>query len=128
MALPEPLGDVAGETFDRQYGVDVRGTRMATRAAVWRFGRQGGVVVVNVSSVNWRRPAPRGSVCSATKAAVDASTEVPALELGPHGVGVNARRRGATDTDMLRGLHEGAEGAIARAGPGGPGGPMTWRR
>ena len=113
VALPEPLGDVTDESFDRQFGVNVRGTLMATRTAVRRFP-EGGGSVVNVSSVNGRRPVPGGSVYSATKAAVDALTVALALELGPRGVRVNAVAPGATDTDMLRGvMPEGAEAMIA---------------
>ncbi len=101
------LGTVDGLTeadFDGHFDANVKSVLFASQAAVPHLARRGGAIV-NVSSVNGRKPASGASVYSASKAAVDAITAALAEELGPRGIRVNAVAPGATDTVMLRGAN-----------------------
>lgn len=97
-------GTVDGLTeadFNGHFDANVKSVLFASQAAVPHLARRGGAIV-NVSSVNGRKPASGASVYSASKAAVDAITAALAEELGPRGIRVNAVAPGATDTVMLR--------------------------
>ena len=76
----------------------------ASQAVVPHLALRGGAIV-NVSSVNGRKPAAGASVYSASKATVDAITVALAEELGPRRIRVNAVALGATDTVMLHGVN-----------------------
>ncbi|MBN1180179.1 MAG: SDR family oxidoreductase [Anaerolineae bacterium] len=66
---------------------------------------------------------PYGAV-SAAKAAVESHVRQLALELGPHGIAVNALRPGVTDTPALRRI-PGHEHWVEEAQKRNPGGRMT---
>ena len=103
--------------FQRQVAINLGAVLFASQAAARAFGPEGGCIV-NISSINASKPVPRGSVYSATKAAVEAVTKSLAIELGPRRIRVNAVAPGATDTAMLRGvLPAGAEQEICRETP-----------
>ncbi|MDX3095015.1 SDR family oxidoreductase [Streptomyces sp. ME19-03-3] len=69
-----------------------------TKEAVKRFGPKGGSVV-NISTAALRLTQPNLSVHTATKSAVEAITRVPAKELGPRNIRVNAVAPGVTETE-----------------------------
>jgi NAD(P)-dependent dehydrogenase (short-subunit alcohol dehydrogenase family) len=91
------------DSDDWRFGVEVllNGAFYVTRHVARRLREQGrGGVIVNVSSINAHLPIYGGSSYVAGKAAVEALTKNSALELGEHGIRVNAVLPGLTDTPM----------------------------
>jgi 3-oxoacyl-[acyl-carrier protein] reductase len=93
-----PLEEVTVEHFRRQFDLNVLGLILATQEAAKQFGPEGGSII-NISSVAATSAPARGSVYSATKAAVDAVTRSLAKELGPRKVRVNAINPGMVETE-----------------------------
>lgn len=92
------------DDWRRVYEVNVIGTVVPTQACApvmmkQRYGR-----IVNVSSVTARTSVPQRCAYGATKAAVSNLTQSFAVELGPHGINVNAIAPSAVVTDMNREL------------------------
>ena len=104
ICLPGTVDSLTEADFDGHFAANVKSVLFASQAAVPHLALRGGAIV-NVSSVNGRRPAAGASVYSASKAAVDAITVALAEELGPRRIRVNAVAPGATDTAMLRGAN-----------------------
>ena len=86
-----PVTDAGSDVFDTVMAINARGALLVTRYAartMIRLGRGG--AIVNVSS-QASLVALTGHVSyGASKAALDSITRVSALELGPHGIRVNA--------------------------------------
>jgi NAD(P)-dependent dehydrogenase (short-subunit alcohol dehydrogenase family) len=82
--------DISDEEWNRTLAVNVTGQFYAVREAVPMFRRQGGGVVLNMSSVAGRLGMPMRSPYSASKYAVRGFTDVLAAELGEINVRVNA--------------------------------------
>lgn len=78
------------------------GTKHAARAMV--EGGRGGRIV-NVASLNAVQPAQGLSAYCAAKAGVAMFTQVAAMELGVHGITVNAVAPGLIETPLAAGLH-----------------------
>ena len=93
-----PLEQVTEDEFHRQFGTNVLGLLLATRAAAAEFGPDGGSVI-NVGSVVTRHAPPGASIYAATKGAVDVITRVLAKELAPRKIRVNAINPGGTETE-----------------------------
>src|SRR6202023_144436 len=104
-----PLEDVTEEDFPRHFNINVLGLLLATKEAAKLFGDEGGSVI-NIGSVASDLTSPNTVVYTATKGAVDAVTRVPAKELGPRKIRVNAIKPGLVDTE---GTH--AMGVIGNA-------------
>lgn len=86
-----PLLDVAPSEWMSVVETDLLGVHLATQTAARRMiARRAGGAVVNVASIEALRPAPRHSHYSAAKSGVLAYTCSAALELGSHGIRVNA--------------------------------------
>ncbi len=78
-------------------------TALSCRAEAAAMVRQGtGGVIINVSSGESGRPSPSLAVYGAAKAAINHLTRTLALELGPHGIRVNAMAPGTTLTEQVR--------------------------
>jgi 3-oxoacyl-[acyl-carrier protein] reductase len=93
-----PLEAVTEEEFHRQFNTNVLGLILATQEAAKHFGPAGGSVI-NIGSVASRKTPPATVVYSATKAAVDAVTQVLAAELGPRKIRVNSINPGGVETE-----------------------------
>ena len=88
-----PFNDLTPKEFDRQIGVDLRGSFLASRAAVPLMRRHGGGRIINFA--DWvaasGRPRYKGYVAYyVAKAGVKALTEAMALELAADQILVNA--------------------------------------
>lgn len=93
-----PYDQTAAEEFDRLYTVNVKGTFFFTVSALPRL-RDGGRII-NVSSAATRRPSPRATVSTMTKAAMNVFTVALAADLGKRNITANTLAPGATETDM----------------------------
>ena len=82
--------DITDDEWNRTLAVNVTGQFYAVRAAVPMFRRQGGGVILNMSSVAGRIGMPMRSPYSTSKYAVRGLTDVLAVELGALNVRVNA--------------------------------------
>jgi NAD(P)-dependent dehydrogenase (short-subunit alcohol dehydrogenase family) len=96
-----PLLAMSEEEWDRMIAVHLKGTFNCTRALAQdmvdaRWGR-----VVCISSVGGLRGGPSLTHYAAAKAGVIGFAKALAIELGPHGVTVNAIAPGMIDTPML---------------------------
>jgi len=106
------LMDMKEEDLDRTMDVNVKGALLCSQAVAKYMIEQKSGRIVNLGS----SMSSRGSVCNltggaadycASKAAVQAITRSFAMELGPHGINVNAVAPGPTNTAMHMGYFEG---------------------
>ncbi|MCJ7520793.1 MAG: SDR family oxidoreductase [Dehalococcoidia bacterium] len=106
--------DMQEEEFDRTFDVNLKGVMLCSQAAARHMIERKSGKIVNLGSSF----SSRASVCNlsgggadycASKAAVQALTRSLAMELGPHGINVNAVAPGIVETPMHDGLWEMAE-------------------
>ena len=93
-----PMIDMDLGSYQKTVDVNLRGYFWTTVQAARRMKAKGGGSIVNIASVNARRPAAGQGVYSMTKAGIVNMTEGFAKELAVHGVRVNAVLPGLTDT------------------------------
>jgi len=102
-----PLVELEASDWDRLFEVNVRGTFLCYKyAAQQMLAQNRGGRIVGASSVAGKRGSALSSGYSATKFAVRGLTQSAALELGKHGITVNAYAPGAIDTPMLQGVSD----------------------
>ncbi|RKE77591.1 SDR family NAD(P)-dependent oxidoreductase [Rhizobium sp. AG855] len=96
-----PIDDLMPEEFDKTIAINLRGTFLTLHHCVGPMKRTGGSIVV-VSSINGTRTftTPGATAYSATKAAQLAMVQQLSLELGRHGIRINAVCPGAIDTSI----------------------------
>lgn len=112
-----PMVDMDLGSYEKTVEVNLRGYFWTTVQAARRMKTRGGGAIVNIASVNARRPAWGQGVYSMTKAGIVNMTEGFAKELAAQGIRVNAVLPGLTDTkfassitgnpklmEMMRGL------------------------
>jgi len=93
--------EVAEETFDRIFGVNVKGVWLGAKYALPVMKRQRrGVFLANASTAALR-PRPGSQTYAASKGAVVTLAKALALEAAPHGVRVVALAPVATHTPMI---------------------------
>jgi 3-oxoacyl-[acyl-carrier protein] reductase len=97
-----PVLEMKEEDWDRIFAVNVKGYFLFAQAAGRQMVKQGGGRIINMSSCSAKKATPDEAAYCATKAAILGLNRVLALELGPHGINVNAICPGATDTEMVR--------------------------
>lgn len=93
-----PVDSITEAEIQRQFGTNVTGLLLSTKAAVALFPKDGGSVI-NIGSVVSEITPPGSSIYTGTKGAVDAITRVLAKELGPRNIRVNAVNPGFTVTE-----------------------------
>lgn len=93
----KPVEEITPEEWERTIAVSLNGSFFCARRAVPLFKAQGRGVIVNLSSTAGRMGMPNRSPYSAAKYAVRGLTDVLAIELGEHGVRVNAILPGIVD-------------------------------
>lgn len=97
-----PLAELKVESFDKTYGINVRGTVFTVQKALPLLN-EGASIVLNGSS-SASRGVPGFGVYSSSKAAIRQFGRVWAAELAPRGIRVNTIVPGPTDTPGLRGV------------------------
>lgn len=99
-----PLTEMSEEEWDAVIDANLKSVFLCTRAAARIMIEQGtGGAIVNIASVEGESPAPMHSHYTSAKAATLMHTRSSALELGPHGIRVNAVSPGLI---WRRGLEE----------------------
>jgi len=96
-----PIDDLKPAEFDKTIAVNLRGTYLTLHYTVQAMKKSGGSIIV-ISSINGTRTftTPGATAYSATKAAQLAMVQQLALELGRHGIRINAVCPGAIDTEI----------------------------
>jgi len=97
-----PVLDMEEEDWERIFAVNVKGYFLFAQAVGRQMVKQGSGRIINMSSCSAKKATPNEAAYCATKAAILGLNRVLALELGPHGINVNAVCPGATDTEMVR--------------------------
>ncbi len=100
------MKDADEKSWDKTLAVNLKGPFFMIRHAVELMKKNGGGSIVNVSSVNGKRPAPFQGIYSITKAGLIAMTQAYARELAPYHIRVNALLPGITKTDFSKALIE----------------------
>jgi len=109
--LPRLLVDVTGErpeyelneeSYDKMFDINVKGMFLCTQACIRQMLKQGGGVVVNMSSESGKEGSQGQSVYSATNGAADSLTRSWAKELGKYNIRVVAVAPGILEPTGLR--------------------------
>lgn len=93
-----PVEEDTDELYDHQFGVNVKGLHVGTRAALPHLSDGGRIILIG--SVSGEIAFPATSVYSATKAAVAALARGWAKDLASRNILVNTVQPGPIDTDM----------------------------
>lgn len=97
--IVEPLPDIADESYEAVFGVNVRAPLELIRTAAGVMGTGGRIVVVSATIAN-SYFAPGLGLYGASKAAVNGFVQGWSRDLGPKGITINAVVPGPIDTDM----------------------------
>src|SRR6202521_209293 len=98
-AIPKRFEETTLEELDRMIDINVRGTFVATQAAL-RHMKSGGRIISIGSAVGERNNMPGLTPYSATKGAVKMFTQGLSREVGSRGITVNNVPPGPIDTDL----------------------------
>jgi NAD(P)-dependent dehydrogenase (short-subunit alcohol dehydrogenase family) len=99
VTLHQWMVDTTDEEWERVFGVNIFGCFYCSQLVAREMIQQGsGGRIINISSQVASRPIMRRSAYAPSKAALEAFTRCCALELGSHGITVNAVAPGATRT------------------------------
>jgi 3-oxoacyl-[acyl-carrier protein] reductase len=110
--IPMSVEETTLADFDRVFAVNVRGTFVATQAALKHI-KSGGRIIMIGSCLGERVFFPGMAPYSATKGAIKMFTQALARELGARGVTVNNVQPGPIDTDLNPASGEWATGQKA---------------
>jgi 3-oxoacyl-[acyl-carrier protein] reductase len=98
-AIPKTFEETTLEEMDRVIDINLRGTFVATQAAL-KHMKSGGRIIMIGSSVGERMMTPGLVPYSATKGAVKMFTQGLSREVGNRGITVNNIQPGPIDTDL----------------------------
>jgi 3-oxoacyl-[acyl-carrier protein] reductase len=98
-AIPKTFEETTLEEMDRMFEINVRGTLVATQAAL-KHMESGGRIIMIGSCVGERTLTPGLVAYSATKGAVKMFTQGLSREVGSRGITVNNVQPGPIDTDL----------------------------
>lgn len=111
IAWREPFLSIAAERWDRMLAVNLRGMFLVARAVARHMAAQGSGVIINMSSTNGISAEEEFAHYNASKGGVLLLTKTMAVELGRHGIRVNALCPGYIRTPLNAAI------ASARGGP-----------
>ncbi len=86
--------------WDMEFAVNLTAPVTLMQALVPGMVERGGGVVINISTIAVRQTNPMDSAYAASKSGLEAATRAAALDLGQHGVRVNAIALGMTATEI----------------------------
>src|SRR6202522_2024298 len=98
-AIPKKFEDTTLEELDRVFNINVRGTMIATQAALKHMNNGGRIIMIG-SCVGERMMTPGLVPYSATKGAVKMFTQGLSREVGGRAITVNNVQPGPIDTDL----------------------------
>ena len=98
-AIPKAFEEATLDEFDRVLNINVRGTFIATQAAL-KHMKNGGRIIMIGSCVGERMVTPGLAAYSATKGAIKMFTQGLSREVGGRGITVNNVQPGPIDTDL----------------------------
>jgi 3-oxoacyl-[acyl-carrier protein] reductase len=98
-AIPKPFEETSLEEMDLMFAINVRGTLVATHAAL-KHMKSGGRIIMIGSCVGERMMTPGLVAYSATKGALKMFTQGLSREVGGRGITVNNVQPGPIDTDL----------------------------
>lgn len=97
----EPVLEITQEGFNQIVNVNLRATFLCSHYAAKIMVDQGVKGrIINISSLNAKRPSLTMGIYSASKAGMDHMTQSMALELAPYGITVNQVMPGWVDTNI----------------------------
>ena len=99
VAIPKKFEDTPLEELDRVFNINVRGTLVATQAALKHMKNNGRIIMIG-SCIGERNMTPGLVPYSATKGAVKMFTQGLSREVGSRGITVNNVQPGPIDTDL----------------------------
>ena len=111
-----PLPEVPPTRWDDIVAVNLTGVLTSNSLVAPTMIEQGKGTIVNISSMAGKTSWPNSAEYSATKSGVIGLTRSAAMELGPHGVTVNALCPGNTLTAMVRDVAEQIGATLAMTG------------
>ena len=97
-----PLPEIPADRWEDIVAVNLSGVLVSNSLAAPVMTAQGRGSIINIASMAAKTSWPFSAEYSATKSGVVGITRSAAMELGPHGVTVNAVCAGNTLTDMVR--------------------------
>ena len=97
-----PLPEIPLDRWENIVGVNLTGVLISNSLAAPVMTAQGRGSIINIASMAAKTSWPFSAEYSGTKSGVVGITRSAAMELGPHGVTVNAVCAGNTLTDMVR--------------------------
>lgn len=96
-----PLAEQSEENWDDVMNINLKGVWLCLKHELPAILERGGGAIVNVATNLTRIGIPGTSIYTASKAGVEALTQVAAVEYGKKGVRINAINPGGVDTPML---------------------------
>ena len=97
-----PIAETSLDDYRRVTEVNEIGTFLGVREVIEPMKAAGGGSIINISSIDGWHVSPGTSAYSASKFAVRGITKVAALELGRHGIRVNAINPAAGNDEMIK--------------------------
>jgi 3-oxoacyl-[acyl-carrier protein] reductase len=98
---PIPIEEVEESLYDRIMAVNVKSIYLTARYVVPIMRKQGGGVIINITSIAGVRPRPNMNVYCASKGGAIVLTKAMAIELASDKIRVNSVGPVAADTPML---------------------------
>jgi NAD(P)-dependent dehydrogenase (short-subunit alcohol dehydrogenase family) len=111
----KPVAELDPQDWERVIRVDLTGPFLVTRAAIPHLMRSAAGVVINMSSAAGRFGYPNRSPYAAAKWGLIGLTKTLSMELGEHGIRVNAIAPGAVDGARIRQVFAGRAQAAGQS-------------
>lgn len=98
----DTVEDMAEETWQRVFDVNAKGTFLVSQAVIPHMKERRAGRIIHIASIGGKQGAPGQAHYCSSKAAVIELTRIMAMELGEHGILVNAVCPGIILTEMGR--------------------------